>query len=404
MNLEKKIYKLLDSGFSKEFVISLNESNIDVLYERLKRKEQKEAVTTNVKKTVYSAAEAKGKSFPGVTTVNPDGSVTVTNEGEMVEKFESKAQQGLFWARCNKCKTDDCKWCKMAKEFSKSTSKKQYENMPEKKHPEKTVNYKKKKTNEDVTFGDAYSKMIGSAYSNEMMGKLLNSVNEEKLNRIIEKNIQPTMKKKDLLNLIENQIRSKKKINEDFYFDDKVETIESSVYDPVKKYSTNVEPEKKKEKSKVAKVEDCENSGNFFYINPKKNTSNGDVYMITNGGSNYCVQVVKMVNEEPEDYKIIESYDECNDCIIDLKLSEKSKEKETSKPSFGLSTDRSEKSGEGFKEVTPQKKSVFGKKLDPETKTKIQAKGEEDILDIKENFFKEFNKINEIINRKNNNI
>ena len=52
---------------------------------------------------------------------------------EINEKFESKAQQGLFWARCNKCKTDDCKWCKMAKEFSKSTSKKQYEKMPEKK-------------------------------------------------------------------------------------------------------------------------------------------------------------------------------------------------------------------------------------------------------------------------------
>jgi hypothetical protein len=71
-------------------------------------------------------------------------------ESEINEKFESKAQQGLFWARCNKCLDKKCKWCKMAKEFSDSTSKKQYKKMPEKKHPEKTVKYKKKKTNEET--------------------------------------------------------------------------------------------------------------------------------------------------------------------------------------------------------------------------------------------------------------
>jgi hypothetical protein len=71
-------------------------------------------------------------------------------EGKINEKFESKAQQGLFWARCNKCSDKKCKWCKMAKEFSDSTSKKQYKDMPEKKHPEKNVKYKKKKTNENV--------------------------------------------------------------------------------------------------------------------------------------------------------------------------------------------------------------------------------------------------------------
>ena len=66
-------------------------------------------------------------------------------EGVIKEKFESKAQQGLFWARCNKCSSKNCKWCKMAKEFSDSTSKKQYKKMPEKKHPEKTVKTKKEK-------------------------------------------------------------------------------------------------------------------------------------------------------------------------------------------------------------------------------------------------------------------
>ena len=61
-----------------------------------------------------------------------------TTEGEIKEKFQSKSQQGLFWARCNKCSDKKCKWCKMAKEFSDSTSKKDYKKMPEKKRPEKT--------------------------------------------------------------------------------------------------------------------------------------------------------------------------------------------------------------------------------------------------------------------------
>jgi hypothetical protein len=60
------------------------------------------------------------------------------SESEINEKFQSKSQQGLFWARCNKCSDKKCKWCKMAKEFSDSTSKKDYKKMPEKKSPEKT--------------------------------------------------------------------------------------------------------------------------------------------------------------------------------------------------------------------------------------------------------------------------
>jgi len=74
----------------------------------------------------------------------------LATEGVIKEKFESKAQQGLFWARCNKCSDKKCKWCKMAKEFSDSTTKKEYKKMPEKIHPEKTVKYKKKKTNEGL--------------------------------------------------------------------------------------------------------------------------------------------------------------------------------------------------------------------------------------------------------------
>lgn len=103
-------------------------------------------------------------------------------ESELTEKFESKAQQGLFWARCNKCSSKDCKWCKMAKEFSDSTSKKQYKNMPEKKHPEKTV---KKNTNEN------FKKFL-----------------EKKILEMVDNNIDAKMSKKDLIETIKKKSKS----------------------------------------------------------------------------------------------------------------------------------------------------------------------------------------------------
>ena len=120
-------------------------------------------------------------------SVDPDGSLDgmPQTEGEIKEKFESKAQQGLFWARCNKCSSKNCKWCKMAKEFSDSTSEKQYKKMPEKKHPEKTVKYKKKETKENLQ-------------------KFL----EEKISQIVDENIDAKMSKKDLIETLKKKSKS----------------------------------------------------------------------------------------------------------------------------------------------------------------------------------------------------
>jgi len=107
-------------------------------------------------------------------------------ESEINEKFESKAQQGLFWARCNKCASKNCKWCKMAKEFSDSTSKKQYKDMPEKKHPEKTVDYKKKKK------------------TNENLEKFL----EKKIFEMVDSQIKPRMTKKDLIEAVKKKSKN----------------------------------------------------------------------------------------------------------------------------------------------------------------------------------------------------
>jgi hypothetical protein len=267
MNLNKKIGFLLDNGLSPNFISSMNEGQVNTIYNRLveSKKENKEGIEKITKVTTKITPDTvkQGATIEmpaGKTAVNiqqkPDGSIEIgediesdldwvmkgrtqdpkqvgpdTDDGfddyddgtsQISEKFESKAQQGLFWARCNKCKSENCKWCKMAKEFSKSTSKKQYKKMPEKKHPEKTVKYKKKKkTNEEFTMANYFDK-VASVYANNAMGKTVDSLTKEQfvkkhINKIVENNLRPTMKKRDLLKLIESEIKHKKGLNEDFY-------------------------------------------------------------------------------------------------------------------------------------------------------------------------------------------
>jgi hypothetical protein len=136
-------------------------------------------------KLVVTQAEGEMTEDETMDIVNdPDATADgmPTTEGEMNEKFESKAQQGLFWAKCNNStgKTKE-KWCKMAKEFSDSTSKKQYKDMPEKKHPEKTVKKKTTKENYEKFLENRIVEMLGD-YINPAMtkGKLIQSVNERK--------------------------------------------------------------------------------------------------------------------------------------------------------------------------------------------------------------------------------
>jgi len=115
-----------------------------------------------------------------------DRSMMGMAESKLNEKFESKAQQNFFWAKCNTSKgVKKKKWCEMAREFSDSTSKKQYEKMPEKLHPEKTVKYKKEKTNENIE-------------------KFL----ENKIISILESKVKPRMKKSDLIKLVQEKSES----------------------------------------------------------------------------------------------------------------------------------------------------------------------------------------------------
>jgi len=259
MNNSNKILSLINHGFSGSLISELNENQINSLHKRLveAKKENKEAVTTNVQQITYSQGEAKGKSFVGKTTINPDLSVTVTKEdanpddtpfekdmeqdytgqegphdasdeapdgmdddsdnnrsmvgqteSEIKEKFESKSQQKLFWAKCGDGKTkEQKKWCKMAKEFSDSTSKKQFKTMPEKIHPEKTVKVKKENK-------EGYLNMVGKAMNKNMSNKISDikpglkweSQLENKIGTLVEKHIYPKISKKDLLETIKRKM------------------------------------------------------------------------------------------------------------------------------------------------------------------------------------------------------
>jgi hypothetical protein len=228
MKNNKSVSYLIENGLSAKTVANLSETQIKLLVEKFK-KENKEQ--TEVKTTVYDTTDPEQKKKLNQALQDPtkmqgqsiqvketemtedvdvdkndagageysqdphqvqapdgmgdEGDATIdkeedlATEGVIKEKFESKAQQGLFWARCNKCASKNCKWCKMAKEFSDSTSKKQYKTMPEKKHPEKTV---KKKTNENLQ-------------------KFL----EKKISEMVDNTIKPKMSKKDLIEAIKKK-------------------------------------------------------------------------------------------------------------------------------------------------------------------------------------------------------
>jgi hypothetical protein len=80
--------------------------------------------------------------------------------------------------------------------------------MPEKKHPEKTVKYKKKETNEVVDYNKALTAAITSQMKSNMGSLLTPKLTSESklrnhLENIIEKNLKPTMTKRDLIRLIE---------------------------------------------------------------------------------------------------------------------------------------------------------------------------------------------------------
>jgi hypothetical protein len=158
MKTKNPITVLLENGIHFSTLTNMSENQIKILAERFKKEESKEqssvpANTTPITTTTTEyLVKPNSKTMVNGSEIDTTGGKTVVRplkETEITEKFESKSQQGLFWAKCNNSKgKEKTKWCKMAKEFSDDTTKKDYKKMPEKIHPEKTVDYKKKSQKE----------------------------------------------------------------------------------------------------------------------------------------------------------------------------------------------------------------------------------------------------------------
>lgn len=247
MKNNKDIVYLIENGLHVKTLSKMSVPQIRVLVEKFKtmRQETKEVetITSAMTKTIATPQEIRtGIPIPpGTKTVKtlPDGttefteSVEVdsdpnketetqdpiqvgpgtddgdndnndgmpTNEGELREKFESKAQQNFFWGKCNTTKgVQKQKWCQLAREFSNDTTKKDYKKMPKKLHPEKTVKVKKSEKTETIE-------------------KFL----EKKISEMVESKIQAKMSKKDLIDAVKKKkepkteksmiIRKPKKMN-----------------------------------------------------------------------------------------------------------------------------------------------------------------------------------------------
>ena len=172
-NIGTKIEKLVSNGFTYNTLRGLNESQIGLLYSRLVEQPtninlEKNIEGLNVLNQKLIDVEAKMKKL-GLAKKNIDeddfgldadqdytgqlgahgedqsaddgmdddtspqnNNRKMVGETEVTEKFQSKSQQRLFWAKCENSRTEKAKrkWCKWAKEFSDDTD---FNKLPEKK-------------------------------------------------------------------------------------------------------------------------------------------------------------------------------------------------------------------------------------------------------------------------------
>jgi hypothetical protein len=224
MNTNQKKLKLVKEGIKTSTLNKMTDSQIDVLFSKLQ-----EQVTTTTKqvKTItvpQNIAKSTGADIGNVNVkTDENGNVVATEmteddtlnvvqdpdatedgmgmfeEKEIDEKFESKKQQKLFFAKCGDGKTkEQKKWCKMADEFAKDTN---FAKLPEKK----------------IETKENYQDMISGALNKIAQAKLTQikptvtmgeSKIEKEIMRLVEKHITPKMSKKDFNNLLEGDTKT----------------------------------------------------------------------------------------------------------------------------------------------------------------------------------------------------
>lgn len=263
-NIGKKIERLIADGFSYNTIRGLSESQVNLLYNRLVEKVTPEDITQQQKlnaeleKTATlmrqintplqedsdddligqdltkkmtgqlppedQSDESNDGMDDDTNPKNNQSNKVGTTEGEMNEKFESKSQQRLFWAKCNNSKSEKAKkkWCKWAKEYSDDTN---FKKLPEKKKDSKL---------------------------------------EEGLTKLIEKYIPESISKKELMSLIESSTRTKEA------------PTKTPTKTPTKKPGNpfRIKPHQKPSpKAELGEEKKNVEGVDVFYNKPKKNTN-----------------------------------------------------------------------------------------------------------------------------------
>jgi hypothetical protein len=213
MNINQKKLKLVKEGIKTSTLNKMTDSQVGVLFSKLQEQVQQSQSASTI--TTVGPEGGSVPIKPGQQNVNlkpVGGGKFIANEDidpdhtddgmDMMEKFKSKSQQKLFFAKCNDkslSKKEQNKWCKMADEFAKDTT---FAKLPEK---------IKKETKE------GYLDMIQSAYNKVAKSKLgemvpTPSIGESKLEkqilRLVEKHITPKMTKQEFLNLVEGDTKT----------------------------------------------------------------------------------------------------------------------------------------------------------------------------------------------------
>jgi hypothetical protein len=183
-----KYSKLIDFGFSPKTLMTLSESEINTLHRNLiesKKSEPKESQTIQTSITKYTPSEvqdakSKGKSIPGGRAVkmNPDGSMDVTNEGEMSEGKKKKNKKINPFAICTS---------QLGNEFG--TTERHLWNSKQNNKYERCVKAIKQSMNENK---DITSVIL-----------------ENKILYLLEKHLKPKMNKGELMDLITKKTMSK---------------------------------------------------------------------------------------------------------------------------------------------------------------------------------------------------
>jgi len=202
MKTKKNIKILFENGLTFSTIKNLTPNQVKVLVEKFTKKEETSEAfqVTNVpamKQVTGTIQDLKtsGLKVNGEVSIDPETNLVtaITKEGEVSEeteeldeKFESRAQQKLFFVKCGNGKTkEQKKWCKLRDEFASSTTKKDYKKMPEKLHPEKTVPVKKTKSLKE----EEYEKFL-----------------ENRILRLVEKHVNPEMTKGELIQSIMEKV------------------------------------------------------------------------------------------------------------------------------------------------------------------------------------------------------